>query len=118
MSSFDHDEKSHASKPEVKPTDRDDFAEKSEDPENFQLSDFTDPDAVIASICLSEPCEVITGTEPQNVWVSHGENRVRSMLHPTKRRQLETPCKIPDGPEIGILSTLRLTNSSKIEWYT
>ena len=31
------------------------------------------------------------------------------MLHPSIRRQLETPCKIPKGPEIGTLAALRPT---------
>ena len=84
MRSLDLDEKSHAATPGVKPTERDDFAVKSDDPEKFQIHDYSDPDAVIASICLSEPCEVIKGTQTQNVWVSHGENQVWSMPYPPK----------------------------------
>ena len=60
MSSLTLDGKSHAATPEVKPTDRDDFADNSDAPATFQLSDDANPDAVIASICPSEPSTAIS----------------------------------------------------------
>ena len=44
----------------VKPTARDDFVEQSDEPETFQLKDCSDPDAVIAAICLGgyDACNV------------------------------------------------------------
>ena len=100
MSSLTLDEKSHAATPGVKPTDRDDFANKSDEPTDFQLNDYSDPDAVIAAICLGRT---------QDNWISRGEEQVWSLLHRSKRRELETPCNIAHGPEIGALSAMRLT---------
>ena len=104
MNSLTLDATSDAATPVVKPTDRDGFAEKSDEPGSFQLSDYADPDAAIASICLSEPCNVISddsSPKPQNLRVSHGESQVWSLLHPSKGRNMEAPCKNPEGPEVG-----------------
>ena len=90
MSSLALDEKSHAATPGV----------KSEDPENFQLSDYTDPDAVIASTCRSEPCDIIKGKQPQNVWASHGENQTWSMLHLSKDENWKLLVRFQADPQL------------------
>ena len=45
---------SHAATPGVKPVDRDEHAAKSEDPEHFNLEDYSDPDRMIAAICRGD----------------------------------------------------------------
>ena len=59
MNSLTLDGTKHAATPGVRHNDRDDSAEKSDGPGTFQLADDTDPDAVIATKCLSEPCNAI-----------------------------------------------------------
>ncbi len=50
MSSLDLTEANSSSTPGVKPTDRDDLADKVDEPSNTKLDDYSDPNAVIASI--------------------------------------------------------------------
>ena len=54
----------------------------------------------------------LTGTTTDgdnNLWVTHGQNHCWALLHKSKRRSLETPCGISNGPAIGSLSALRFT---------
>ena len=60
--------------------------------------------------CLSEPCNAISNdshSQLQNIWLSLGEHQVWPLLHSSNRHQLETPCEIPDGPQLGSLSAMR-----------
>ena len=60
MSSLGLSESSKAATPGVKPTDRDEFAEKSDEPDDPRLLDYSNPDAVIAALCAGDldplPC--------------------------------------------------------------
>ena len=53
MSSLGLTAANHAASPGVKPSDRDDHAQKHDEPDVVQL-DYENPDAVIASICSSD----------------------------------------------------------------
>ena len=50
MSSLDLTEANSSGTPGVKPTERDDLADKVDEPPNTKLDDYSDPNAVVASI--------------------------------------------------------------------
>ena len=69
MSSLNLTEANSSGTPGVKPTDRDDLAYKVDEPPNTKLHDYSDPNAVFASI-LSDPngqarCEKRQQSQPQ-----------------------------------------------------
>ena len=79
MNSLTLDDQSHAATPVSKLTDRHDFAVKSDEPGTSQLAEYADPDALIESICLSEPCNADSNdshSQIQSIWISHRESKM------------------------------------------
>ena len=120
MSSLNLTSSSSAASPGVKPTDRDDIAQKHDEIQNLEHLDYTNPNQVIAAICAQENipdnpptisttpsgcssagCESIYNQNSlinEDKWHLSGNYGVWHREHKL-RRMLETPCKIPNGPE-------------------
>ena len=131
MASLNLTSTSSAASPGVKPTDRDDSAQKHDEIQTLEHLDYTDPNQVIASICAQESspenpstsssipsscssagCESIYNQNSvidEDKWHLSGKFGIWHREHKL-RRMLETPCKIPNGPENhSKLSSMRLT---------
>ena len=107
MSSLNLSEASHSATPGVKPVDRDDFVQKVDEPsERPQL----DHDQAIAAICSQEEL-----TEPQSTklsqdeWIKSKHDGLWIRQHNRKRRALESPSTMTEGPNLSQLASMRFT---------
>ena len=103
----------------LKPTDRDDIAQKHDEIQDFENLDYVNPNKAIAAICAQDPmpenpltttaaptgcsstgCESIHNSNSliDDKWHLSGKFGVWHREHKL-RRMLETPCNIPNGPE-------------------
>ena len=116
LNSLGLDEGNISATPGIKPTDRDDFAVKSNEPGIDPLLDYNDPDKVIASICNGEfegpvECEKHLQVEPQpnidsfyrqvidreDPWMSQGDCGLWIQKRNLARSELQPP---PDADHL------------------
>jgi hypothetical protein len=102
MSSLDLTEANSSGTPGVKPTDRDDLADKVNEPSNTKLDDYSDPNAVIASI-LSD-----SNGRRCDTWQTVEKNDgIFTRIHGVFRKALTHPADIMKNVEH--LRPMRLT---------